>query len=79
MNKKALISIFLLFALVAPIKANEEIILQNFRSGEHPNTGVNQGPIWKQGMIGTAPDTLRRWKNSGAIKEIFIEEFRKLL
>lgn len=61
------------------IKANEKIILKNFRSGEHPNTGVSQGPIWMQGMIGSAPDALREWKNSGAIKEIFMQEFRNLL
>jgi hypothetical protein len=58
---------------------NEDAILSNFRSGTHPNTGVEQGAIWIQGMSGVAPDVLRIWKNSGAIQTIFKEELMKLL
>ena len=61
------------------IKANERIILANFRAGIHPNTEVEQGAIWLKGMYGAAPDALRQWKNSGAIKDIFMEEFRNLM
>ena len=58
---------------------DEEAILNNFRSGIHPNTSVNQGEIWTSGMNGMAPDALRLWKNSGAIQSIFKEELMKLL
>ena len=58
---------------------DEAAILSNFRAGVHPNTGVEQGAIWLQGMTGMAPDALRTWKNSGAIQSIFKEEFMKLL
>lgn len=58
---------------------DEEAILNNFRAGIHPNTGVEQGPIWMQGMQGMAPEALRQWKNSGAIQSIFKEELIKLL
>lgn len=61
------------------IEADEQLILDNFRAGKHPNTGVEQGAIWMQGMVGSAPDVLRDWKNSGAIKEIFMQEFRSLM
>ena len=61
------------------IEVDEKLILDNFRAGKHPNTGVEQGAIWKQGMTGVAPDVLRAWKNSGAIKEIFMQEFRSLI
>ena len=60
------------------IEPDEEIILDNFRAGKHPNTGVEQGSIWMPGMEGNAPDAIRAWKNTGAIQKIFMEEFRKL-
>lgn len=58
---------------------DEEAILNNFRAGVHPNTSVNQGAIWMQGLEGMAPEALRQWKNSGAIQSIFKEELIKLL
>ena len=58
---------------------NEKAILDNFRAGVHPNTNVKQGPIWMKDMIGAAPDALRLWKDSGAIKAIFKEELDKLM
>lgn len=58
---------------------DEKAILDNFRAGIHPNTNVNQGAIWMSGMTGVAPDALRLWKNSGAIKKIFKEELHKLM
>lgn len=62
---------------------NEKKILDNFRAGKHPlgkkDVFLEQGPIWMNGMIGAAPDALRQWKNSGAIKDIFKEELRKLI
>lgn len=59
--------------------ADEKAILDNFRAGIHPNTDVNQGPIWMKGLTGAAPDALRLWKNSGAIQNIFKEELHKLM
>ena len=57
---------------------DEEIILENFRKGIHRKTGVNQGTIWLSGMRGVAPDALKLWRDSGAIKKIFQEELGKL-
>lgn len=58
--------------------ADEKKILDNFRAGVHPQTFVNQGPIWMSGLQGAVPDAIRTWKDSGAIKDIFMEEFQKL-
>lgn len=60
------------------IEPDEEIILDNFRAGIHPNTGVEQDSVWMPGMEGNTPDAIRAWKNSGAIQKIFMEEFGKL-
>lgn len=61
---------------------DEKAILDNFRAGKHPlgkpDVFFDQGPIWMNGMTGAAPDTLRLWKDSGAIKKIFKEELHKL-
>lgn len=60
---------------------NEKKILDNFRFGIHPNTGVEQGIIWKMdsegGRDGAIPNAIKNWKNSGAIKNIFLEELKK--
>lgn len=62
---------------------DEKAILDNFRAGRHPlgvpDAFFEQGPIWMKGMTGVAPDALRLWKDSGAIKDIFKEEIGKLM
>ena len=58
---------------------DERIILKNFLTGEHPNTSVNQGNIWQPGGVGHAPDVLKKWAKEGNIREIFMEEFKKLM
>lgn len=57
---------------------DEAAILANFRAGEHPNTGVNNGPIWMQGRIGFVPDEIRKWVKNGFLAKIFKEEMKKL-
>ena len=61
---------------------DEKMILDNFRFGEHPNTGVNQGLFWQMESegerAGKIPDAITEWKKSGAIKEIFLNELQKL-
>lgn len=65
---------------------DEEKILDNFRFGLHP-LGYNdcykdQGLIWKTeeegGREGRLVNKIARWKQSGAIKDIFLDEFKKL-
>ena len=57
---------------------DETAILENFRAGVHPNTGVNNGPIWMPGNVGFVPDEIRKWVNSGGIATIFKSELKKL-
>ena len=59
--------------------ADEGKILENFRAGEHPNTGVHQGAIWQDGMIGSAAEELKTWVKAGNIRKIFREEIQKLI
>ena len=56
---------------------DEEKILEQFRIGNHPNTGVNTGSIWGPQLSGEIPKILRAWGKSGRIKKIFLEEFYK--
>lgn len=58
---------------------DESKILESFRNGEHPNTGVNNGAIWAEGRIGFIPDEVRKWVNNGGISRIFKEELEKLI
>ena len=61
---------------------DEKEILDNFRFGIHPNTGVEQGIFWQMESegerSGRIPDAIIAWKKNGAIKEIFLDELRKL-
>lgn len=62
---------------------NEKDILDNFRFGIHPNTGVEQGIFWRMeeegGREGSIVDAIINWKKDGAIKDIFLDEFKKLM
>ena len=65
---------------------NEQDILDNFRFGLHPlgarGAFIEQGIFWKMeeegGREGSIVDAIIQWKKSGAIKDIFLEELKKL-
>ena len=65
---------------------DEKKILDNFRFGLHPlgvpGAYIDQGIIWKTeeegGREGRVVDKIKKWKQSGAIKDIFLEELQKL-
>lgn len=65
---------------------NEQDILDNFRFGLHPlgarGAFIDQGIFWKMenegGREGSIVDAIIQWKQSGAIKNIFLEELKKL-